>query len=95
MQGFAVDADDMGGEVSAHRVLVDRPPPHAISKDRGATRRDAGGRPPRGLAVAIPPDDPHHQLYAGRNRLFLSHDGGTFWRALVVELPEIEAVAFA
>jgi hypothetical protein len=27
--------------------------------------------------------------------LFLSEDGGRFWRALVLELPEIEAVAFA
>ena len=41
------------------------------------------------------PHDPDLVLFAGRNRLFLSRDGGTFWRALVVELPEIEAVAFA
>jgi hypothetical protein len=34
-------------------------------------------------------------LFAARNRLYLSEDGGTFWRALVPELPEIEAVTFA
>ncbi len=32
-------------------------------------------------------------LYAGRNRLFVSEDGGRFWHALTLELPEIEAVA--
>jgi hypothetical protein len=34
-------------------------------------------------------------LYAGRNRLYLSADGGTLWRGLAPELPEIEGVAFA
>jgi hypothetical protein len=45
--------------------------------------------------VAISPDDPDLVLYAARNRLFLSRDGGRFWRALVLELPEIEGVAWA
>jgi hypothetical protein len=75
-------------------AVVDRRPPLAISNDAGATWREAGGGLPPGFAVAIAPDDPDVVLYAGRNRLFLSSDGGTFWRALVVELPEIEAVAF-
>jgi hypothetical protein len=33
-------------------------------------------------------------LFAARNRLYLSENGGVFWRALVPELPEIQAVAF-
>lgn len=75
-------------------AVVDRRPPLAISTDAGATWREAGGGLPPGFAVAIAPDDPDLVLYAARNRLFLSRDGGVFWRALVVELPEIEAIAF-
>jgi hypothetical protein len=75
-------------------AVVDRRPPLAISNDAGATWREAGGGLPPGFAVAIAPDDPDLVLYAARNRLFLSRDGGLFWHALVVELPEIEAVAF-
>ncbi len=37
-------------------------------------------------------DNPDVVLYAARNRLYLSTDGGLFWRALVIELPEIEAL---
>jgi hypothetical protein len=33
-------------------------------------------------------------LYGARNRLYLSRDGGRFWRALTVELPEIQRVEF-
>jgi hypothetical protein len=33
-------------------------------------------------------------LYAARNRLYLSRDGGRFWRGLAPELPAIEAVSF-
>jgi hypothetical protein len=43
--------------------------------------------------VAIAEHDPDLVLYAARNRLYLSRDGGRFWRALAAELPEIEAVA--
>ncbi len=75
-------------------AVVDRRPPLAFSTDAGATWREAGGGLPPGFAVAIAPNDPDVVLYAARNRLFLSSDGGRFWRALVVELPEIEAVAF-
>jgi hypothetical protein len=45
--------------------------------------------------VAIDEANPDRMLYAARNRLFVSEDGGRFWRALVLELPEITAVAFA
>jgi hypothetical protein len=43
--------------------------------------------------VAIAAWDPDLIVYAGRNRLYVSQDGGVFWTALEVELPEIVAVA--
>jgi hypothetical protein len=76
-------------------AVVDRRPPLAVSRDAGLTWREAGGGLPKGTAIAIDEDDPDRMLYAARNRLFVSTDGGRFWRALTVELPEIEAVAFA
>ena len=60
-------------------AVVDRRPPLAISNDAGSTWREAGGGLPPGRAVAIADEDP---------------DGGRFWSALAVELPEIEAVAW-
>jgi hypothetical protein len=74
-------------------AVVDRRPPLVVSHDAGATWREAGAGLPRGRAVAIADDDPDVVLYAARNRLYLSTDGGRFWRALTVELPEIDAVA--
>src|SRR5206468_11683537 len=75
-------------------AVVDRRPPLAISNDAGRTWREAGGGLPPGFAVAIDDDNPDLMLFAARNRLYLSENGGIFWRALVPELPEIEAVAF-
>jgi hypothetical protein len=75
-------------------AVVDRRPPLAISNDAGRTWREAGGGLPPGRAVAIADDDPDLVLYAARNRLHLSRDGGRFWTALALELPEIEAVAW-
>ena len=75
-------------------AVVDRRPPLAISNDAGSTWREAGGGLPPGRAVAIADEDPDLVLYAARNRLHLSRDGGRFWSALAVELPEIEAVAW-
>jgi photosystem II stability/assembly factor-like uncharacterized protein len=66
-----------------------------VSHDAGSTWREAGGGLPPGFAIAIDADNPDVMLFAARNRLYLSEDGGTFWRALVPELPEIEAVTFA
>jgi len=43
----------------------------------------------------VHPDDPDRVLYAGRNRLYLSTDGARFWRSLELELPDIEALAWA
>jgi len=75
-------------------VVVDRRPPLAISHDAGRTWRESGGGLPPGFAVAIDESNPDVMLFAARNRLYLSENGGTFWRALVPELPDIEAVAF-
>ena len=76
-------------------TVVDRRLPLAISRDAGSTWREAGGGLPKGTAVAIDEDNPDRMLYAARNRLFVSTDGGRFWQALTLELPEIEVVAFA
>jgi hypothetical protein len=75
-------------------AVVDRRPPLAISNDAGRMWREAGGGLPPGFAVAIHDDNPDLMLFAARNRLYLSENGGTFWRALVPELPDIEAVEF-
>lgn len=75
-------------------AVVDRRPPLAISHDAGSTWQEAGGGLPPGFAVAIDGDNPDLILFAARNRLYLSENGGVFWRALVPELPEIEAVTF-
>jgi len=75
-------------------AVLDRRPPLAISNDAGSTWREAGGGLPPGFAVAIADEDPDLVLYAARNRLHLSRDGGRFWTALALELPEIEAVAW-
>jgi hypothetical protein len=75
-------------------AVVDRRPPLAISTDAGRTWREAGGGLPPGFAIAIDEDNPDRLLFAARNRLYLSENGGIFWRALVPELPDIEAVHF-
>jgi hypothetical protein len=75
-------------------AVVDRRPPLAISTDAGRTWREAGGGLPPGFAIAIDGDNPDRLLFAARNRLYLSENGGIFWRALVPELPDVEAVRF-
>jgi hypothetical protein len=75
-------------------AIVERRPPLAISGDGGSTWREAGGGLPAGFAVAIAEDDPDRMLYAARNRLYVSSNGGVFWRALSLELPDIEACAW-
>ncbi len=75
-------------------AVVDRRPPLAISNDAARTWREAGGGLPPGFAIAVHEDNPDLMLFAARNRLYLSENGGTFWRALVPELPDIEAVRF-
>jgi hypothetical protein len=74
-------------------AIVDRKPPLVVSHDAGVTWREAGGGLPAGRALAISDDNPDVVVYASRNRLHVSTNGGIFWRALAVELPEIESVA--
>ena len=76
-------------------AVVERRPPLAISNDAGRTWREAGGGLPPGFAIAVHEDDPDTMLFAARNRLYVSANGGIFWRALTLELPDIEAVVFA
>lgn len=74
--------------------VVDRRPPLLVSRDGGATWTEAGGGLPAGFAIAIADDDPDRMLYAARNRLFVSRNGGVFWRSLPFELPDVEGVAW-
>jgi hypothetical protein len=77
-------------------AVVERRPPLLLSNDGGATWREAGGGLPPGFAVAVAEDEPDRMLYAARNRLYVSTNGGVFWRSvsLPFELPDIESVAW-
>ena len=75
-------------------AVLERRPPLAISHDGGATWREAGGGLPAGFAVAVAEDDPDRMLYAARNRLYVSTNGGVFWRSLPFELPDIDSVGW-
>jgi hypothetical protein len=75
-------------------AVVDARPPMLVSHDAGTTWRESGRGLPPGAAVAIAPWDPDLLVYAARNRLYVSRDGGVFWTALELELPAISAVAF-
>jgi hypothetical protein len=86
-----VSADASGSFVVA---VLERRPPLAVSHDAGTTWHEAGGGLPPGRAVAVHPDNPDLVLYAARNRLYLSRDGGRFWAALAPELPEVSGVAW-
>ena len=46
------------------------------------------------VTVAVAEDDPDRMLYAARNRLYVSANGGVFWRSLSFELPDIDSVAW-
>ena len=74
-------------------AVVDAKPPMLVSHDAGVTWRDSGRGLPAGRAVAIDDLDPDIVVFATRNRLYLSRDGGIFWTAVSVELPEIQALA--
>ena len=75
-------------------AVVERRPPLMLSNDGGSTWREAGGGLPPGFAVAIAEDEPDRMLYAARNRLYVSANGGVFWRSLPFELPDIDSVAW-
>jgi hypothetical protein len=87
-----VAASGAGSTVVA---VVDAKPPLLVSYDAGRTWKDSGRGLPPGCAVAVSADDPDRVLYAARNRLYVSTDGGRFWRSLEAELPDIENVAWA
>jgi hypothetical protein len=74
-------------------ALVDAKPPMLVSYDAGQTWQESGRGLPPGRAVAIARDNPDWLLYATRNRVYFSRDGGVFWTALAAELPEIESLA--
>jgi len=73
-------------------AVVDARPPMLVSHDAGMTWRESGRGLPRGRAVAIDEGDPDTIVYASRNRLHLSTNGGLFWHTLATELPHIRHV---
>jgi hypothetical protein len=74
-------------------AVVDAKPPLLVSHDAGSTWRESGRGLPAGRAIAISEDDPDLLVYAARNLLYVSRNGGVFWSALALELPEIERLA--
>lgn len=86
-----LDVDAVGSTVI---LLLDRRPPLLVSYDGGETWTERGGGLPAGRAVALG-ENPDQVLYGARNRLYVSANGGVFWRALAVELPEIHDVAWS
>lgn len=76
-------------------AVVAAKPPLLVSHDAGATWRESGRGLPAGFAVAIDESDPDTIVYAARNRLYLSRDGGVFWTAVAAELPDIVAAAIS
>jgi hypothetical protein len=71
-------------------AAVDAKPPLLVSHDAGVTWRESGRGLPAAVAVAADGDT---LVYAARNRLYVSTNGGLFWRSLPAELPEIQAIA--
>jgi len=84
----------VGAAVSGSTVVavVDAKPPLLVSYDAGSTWRESGRGLPAGRAVAIADADPDVVVFATRNRLFVSRNGGVFWTSLALELPEISAL---
>jgi len=85
-----LDVDAAGAAIV---VLLDRRPPLLVSHDSGVTWSERGSGLPRGRAVALG-DNPDLVLYATESRLYVSRDGGRFWRAIAVELPDLQDVAW-
>ena len=75
-------------------AVLDRRPPLAISHDAGSSWHEAGGGLPPGRAVAIAENDPDRIAYATENRVYVSRDGGRFWRSLEPELSEINRIGW-
>jgi len=85
-----LDVDAAGAAIV---VLLDRRPPLLVSHDSGVTWSERGSGLPRGRAVALG-DNPDLVLYGTESRLYVSRDGGRFWRAIAVELPDLQDVAW-
>ena len=81
-----LDADASGSTVIA---LVDARPPLLVSYDAGTTWNESGRGLPTGVAVALSRDDPDVGVYATEDRLYVTRDGGRFWRRLELELDAI------
>lgn len=75
-------------------ALVRRRPPLVVSHDAGRTWKEAGSGLPPGSAVAIADGDPDRIAFATGSRIYVSDDGGRFWRGLEPELEGIVAVAW-
>jgi len=75
-------------------AILDRRPPLAVSHDAGTTWHEAGGGLPPGRAIAIAEGNPDRILYAAVHRIYISVDGGRFWRSLEPELPEINRLGW-
>ncbi len=88
--GQTLDADASGSTIV---LLLERRPPLLVSHDTGTTWTERGAGLPAGRAVALG-ESPDDLLFAARNRIFVSRDGGVFWRAVAVELPEIRDVTW-
>jgi photosystem II stability/assembly factor-like uncharacterized protein len=75
-------------------AVLDRRPPLAVSHDAGRTWREAGAGLAKGRAIAIAADDPDRIAFGAASRVYVSTDGGRFWRALEPEFDEIQRVGW-
>lgn len=74
-------------------AVVTSRPPLMISDDSGATWRASARGLPAGVDVAFLDGHPDVVVFATEERLYVSRDGGRFWRDVPVELPGIWTVA--
>jgi hypothetical protein len=75
-------------------AIVRRRPPLVVSNDAGRTWREAGSGLPAGTALAIAEGEPDRIAFATDSRVYVSTDGGRFWRGLEAELDGIAALAW-
>lgn len=75
-------------------AVLNRRPPLAVSHDAGRTWREAGGGLPKGKTAAIDAADPDRIAFATTGRVYVSTDGGRFWRSLAPEFDEILRVGW-
>ena len=75
-------------------AVVRRRPPLVVSHDAGRTWRESGAGLGAGTAVAIADGDPDRVAFATSSRVYVSTDGGRFWRALEAEIEGIVRLAW-